>query len=126
MCIEPPLPPHRPSLRPKISCIIASVSQPLAMQWPWPRWVLAMRSTSVRCMQNADARGLLAGVEMDEARDVAGRELVVDALLELADRAHLVVGLEQIVAAELHVCLPVRKRSRSCSIGAPTAALAQK
>ncbi len=23
-------------------------SQPLAMQWPWPRWVLAMRSSSVR------------------------------------------------------------------------------
>ena len=41
-----------------------------------------------------DARGLLAGVEMDEARDVAGRELVVHALLELADRAHLVIGLE--------------------------------
>jgi hypothetical protein len=42
MCIEPPLPPHRPSLRPKISCIMARVSQPLAMLWPWPRWVLAM------------------------------------------------------------------------------------
>ena len=47
----------------------------------------------------ADARGFLAGVEMHEARDVAGRELVVHALLELADRAHLVVRFEQIVTA---------------------------
>ena len=42
----------------------------------------------------ADARGLLAGIEMHEARDVAGRELVVHALLELADRPHPVVGFE--------------------------------
>ena len=94
MCIEPPLPPHRPSLRPKISCIMPRVSQPLAMQWPWPRWVVAMRSTSVRCMQKPTPGCLLAGIEMDEARDVAGGELVVHALLELADRAHLMIGLE--------------------------------
>jgi hypothetical protein len=51
MCIEPPLPPHRPSLRPKISAIMALGSQPFAMQWPWPRWVDAMQSWSFRCMQ---------------------------------------------------------------------------
>jgi hypothetical protein len=46
----------------------------------------------------AHARGFLAGVEMHEARDVAGRELVVHALLELADRPHLMVRFKQIFA----------------------------
>ena len=50
----------------------------------------------------ADAGRLLAGVEMDEARDVAGRELLVHPLLELADRAHLVVGVQQLAATQLH------------------------
>jgi hypothetical protein len=36
---------------------------------------------------------------MDEARDVAGRELLVDSVLELANRAHLAIGFEQLFAA---------------------------
>ena len=38
------------SFLPKISSIMPCSSQPLAMQWPWPRWVLAMASRSSRCM----------------------------------------------------------------------------
>ncbi len=55
MCIEPPLPPQSPSLRPKISCIMPLTSQPLAMQWPCPRWVEAILSLSFRCMQKPTA-----------------------------------------------------------------------
>ena len=47
---------------------------------------------------------LLARVEMHEARDLAGGELGVQALLELADRAHHAVGLEQLVLGELARC----------------------
>ena len=98
MCIEPPLPPHRPSLRPKISCImargVAALGDAVA--------VAAMGAGDVvdvgQVHAEADARGFLAGVEMDEARDVAGRELVVHALLELADHPHPVIGLEQVFA----------------------------
>ena len=53
----------------------------------------------VQMQADADRGGLLAGIEMDEAGDVAGRELVVDGVLELADGAHLPVGLEQLFAA---------------------------
>jgi hypothetical protein len=45
---------------------------------------------------------LLAGVEVDEARDVARRELLVDGVLELPDHPHAAVGLQQVLAAELH------------------------
>jgi hypothetical protein len=43
------------------------------------------------------ARGLLAGIQVDEAGDVASREVDVQPLLELADRAHRAVGLEQLL-----------------------------
>ena len=39
MCMDPPLPPHKPPALAKISSIMPFTSQPLAMQWPWPRWV---------------------------------------------------------------------------------------
>ena len=42
MCMEPPLPPQRPSALPMISSIMPFTSTPLAMQWPWPRWVEPM------------------------------------------------------------------------------------
>ena len=42
MCMEPPLPLLEPVVRPNNSAIIALGSTPLAMQWPWPRWVLPM------------------------------------------------------------------------------------
>ena len=105
MCIEPPLPPHRPSLRPKISCIMPSSVAALGDAVA----VAAMGAGDVvdvgQMHADADARCLLAGIEMHEARDVAGGELVVHALLELADRAHLAIGLEQIFTAQLHVLL---------------------
>src|SRR5215204_2689007 len=51
----------------------------------------------------ADAGGdrRLAGVQVHEARDLAGRELAVQTLLELADRAHHPVALEELLLGEL-------------------------
>ena len=42
MCIDPPLPLLHPVALPNSSATISLGSTPLAMQWPWPRWVLAM------------------------------------------------------------------------------------
>ena len=46
----------------------------------------------VQVRADAGRDRLLARVEMDESRDVAGGELDVQPLLELADRAHGPVG----------------------------------
>ena len=50
---------------------------------------------------HAGGRGLLAGVEVDEPGDVAGGELLVHPLLELADGAHRPVGVEQCLRGQL-------------------------
>src|SRR5262249_37524703 len=42
----------------------------------------------VQMHHDAGGRGLLACIEMDEARNVAARELDMETLLELTDRAH--------------------------------------
>ena len=55
MCIEPPLPLQAPVALPRISPIISRTSTPLAMQWPCPRWVDAMRSLSPKCSMMAVA-----------------------------------------------------------------------
>jgi hypothetical protein len=57
----------------------------------------------VRPEVRAHARGdrLLAGVQVHEAGDLPRRELAVQALLELANRAHDAVGLEQLLPGEL-------------------------
>jgi hypothetical protein len=46
--MDPPLPPQDPPARPCSSSIIARASAPLASAWPWPRWVLVMRSEGRR------------------------------------------------------------------------------
>ena len=43
---------------------------------------------------DADTGRLLAGVQMDETRNVAGREFLMHGVLELANQAHLPVRLE--------------------------------
>ena len=55
MCMEPPLPPQLPPARPNSSRIIASGSAPLAMVWPWPRWVESRTSLRARLRQTATA-----------------------------------------------------------------------
>ena len=55
----------------------------------------------VEVAAHAGGRGLLAGVEVDEAGDVAGGELLVHPLLEVADGAHRPVGVEQGVRRQL-------------------------
>ena len=57
MCIDPPRPRHRPVDRPYSSAAMGSKSQPLAMQWPWPRWVLVIMSASLRWAHTPAATG---------------------------------------------------------------------
>ncbi|MDT4808274.1 hypothetical protein FQZ97_411350 [compost metagenome] len=54
----------------------------------------------VQVVQDADARGLLTRVQVDEARDVATREVHMQALLEIADGAHLPVHRQQRLLVE--------------------------
>ena len=49
----------------------------------------------VQMHHDASGRGLLSGIEMDEARDIAAREFDMQPLLEFADRAHGAIGLQQ-------------------------------
>ena len=42
MCMLPPLPLQDPVTLAYSSAIIRSIGAPLAMQCPWPRWVLVM------------------------------------------------------------------------------------
>ena len=53
----------------------------------------------VQVHADTDARCLLAGVQMDETRNVAGREFLVNGVLELANQAHLLIRLEQLLTA---------------------------
>jgi len=55
MCIDPPLPSHVPPARPNSSHIMAVTSAPLAMVWPWPRWVEVMKSLFSRLRQTPAA-----------------------------------------------------------------------
>src|SRR5262249_31747799 len=51
---------------------------------------------------HADRRRFLAGVEVDEARDVAGGKFLLHPVLEGANGAHVAIGADQLVAAQLH------------------------
>ena len=101
MCIEPPLPWQMPVRLAVDLGHHAFTSQPLAIAWPWPRCVEATKSSSRRWAITPGGDRLLAGVEVDEPRDLAGRELGVQALLEVADGAHHAIGLEQLLLGEL-------------------------
>ena len=48
----------------------------------------------VQVQADADAGSFFARIQMDEPRDVAGGELVVNGVLELANQAHLPIRLE--------------------------------
>ena len=54
---------------------------------------------------DADRDGFLAGIKVREPRDLAGLDLDVQSLLELADGLHLPVGVEQSVRGQRHACL---------------------
>ena len=54
----------------------------------------------MQVVQDADARGFLAGIQVDEAGNVAAREIHVQAFLELADRAHPAVDVQQHLLVE--------------------------
>src|SRR5271166_586040 len=55
---------------------------------------------------HADGASFLAGVEVHEAWDLAGREFDVEPFLKLADRPHGAVRSQQLVSANLHVVSP--------------------
>ena len=56
-------------------------------------------------LADADRDGFLAGIKVREPRDLAGLDLDVQSLLELADGLHLPVGAEQSVRGQRHACL---------------------
>ena len=47
---------------------------------------------------HADAGRLLTGIEMDEARDVAGGKFFVERVFEFADGGHPLIGFAQFLA----------------------------
>ena len=59
----------------------------------------------VQVLADAYGDGFLTGVEVRETRDLAGLDLDVQALLELADGLHLPVGAEQSIRGQRHACL---------------------
>ena len=55
---------------------------------------------AVEVAADTDRRRFLARVQVDESRDLAGRELGVHAFLELADRPHHPVDVEQMLSGQ--------------------------
>jgi hypothetical protein len=51
----------------------------------------------VQMRHDADRRGLLSGVKMDEAGDLAAREIDMQPLLEIADGAHPAIGVQKLL-----------------------------
>ena len=68
---------------------------PLASVCPWARCVDAMMSPSLEPGHHADGNGLLADRDVQEARQLAGAEALLDLLLETADQQHLAEELAQ-------------------------------
>ena len=116
MCIEPPLPPHSPA------CLgeqllhhhdeVAALGDAVA--------VPAMGAGDVilraEMLAHADGGGLLAGIEMHKTGNAALRELVLHPFLELADRRHAAIGVEQFLAVQLHGVLPIARLAGKESI----------
>ncbi len=61
--------------------------------------VTAVRADDVvgvrQLLADTDRDGFLAGIQVGEAGDLAGLDLDVQALFELADRLHLTIGAQQ-------------------------------
>ena len=51
MCMEPPRALQSPVDLPRSSAIISGIRVPLAMECPWPRWVVRMASSSSSAVQ---------------------------------------------------------------------------
>src|SRR5215469_10158634 len=58
------------------------------------------RVTVVEVAAYADRRSLLAGVQVDESGNLAGRELGVDAFFKISDRPHQPVGAQQLLPGQ--------------------------
>ncbi len=66
------------------------------MQWPWPRWVEVMTSSSRRGQHAADRGRLLPDGEVHEAGHEAVAVERCDALLEATNERHAAVHLHQL------------------------------
>ena len=53
-------------------------------------------------LAHADGDGFLTAIEVREAGDLAGLDLVVETFLEFADHLHLPIGADQRLAVQLH------------------------
>src|SRR5271166_1070361 len=72
---------------------------------------------------DADGGRLLSGVEMDEARNLAAGEFVVDAILEATDRGHAAIAVEEKLPTVLHVA---SQRTRSMRVKLRVTAVAAR
>ncbi len=98
------MPLQMPVRFPQISAIIALGSPPLARKWPCPRWVLVIQSVSRSRAQDAGGDRLLADVQMNAARQIAGGGVSAKALLHFADEEHSLIERSQLVTAGSGVC----------------------
>ena len=87
-CIDPPLPPQRPSALPRISPNVRSSGAPIARTAPWPRYVQLIVSPRPQRARRADHDGLLAVAQMRRAAHEALREQAVALALEVPDLVH--------------------------------------
>src|SRR3954447_8103339 len=66
---------------------------------------------------HADRRCLLSGIEVDKAGDAALREFLLHTLLEAADRDHIAIGADQLLAVQLHGGSPLPVIAGRISVG---------
>ncbi len=94
-------------------------SAPLAMVWPWPRWVDSSTSLRRRVAAHADRDRLLADRGMDRAQHQALLLRRQTGFLEGADARHLMVQTEHTLGIEIAMhlsppCQPVDGDAPRC------------
>ena len=69
-CWLPPRPPQTPDCLPMTSAISPSTSPVRARKWPWPRWLVKMRSPSAKRLGDSHAGPFLADASVDGAEQL--------------------------------------------------------
>ena len=128
-CIEPPLPPHRPSALPRISPNARSSGAPMASTAPWPRYVQVIVSPSRSARQRRPRPPPGPGTDAWSRAPGLGEEALA-LLLEEADLEHRAEEVELRLerdSGELVLALVLLKRESSRGIGwSPAAAAAAR
>ena len=88
---------------------------PRASVCPCARWVEAKTSPSSIAWQTPTVDGLLADRDVQEARELAGAEALLDLLLEAPDQQHLAQELAQRLLVQGAFLLDLRHGARQCT-----------